>query len=182
MPDSFADRMEERLERLGRGKPLLVEHLHDEANFGNAQAVFDLGELRLHFLNDRGFETVDIEVPDGNGGSAVVPLENLAVAVNWVSLKELLCHYELSDSVADSRLESDPPPGPFLTLDGALRLLGQGWDQLVEVCASADVLHNISEVQKLIQNRMADSFSISADRFAAARKPETNTGESDPAS
>ena len=181
MPDTFAERMEQCLERLGRGKPLLVEHVHDQANFGNAQAVFELGELRLHFLNDRGLETVDIEVSDGNGGSAVVSLENLAVAVNWVSLKELLCHYELSDSVADSRLESDPPPGPFLTLDGALGLLGQGWDQVVEACANAELLGNISEIQKLIQNRMADSFSISAERFAAAQEPETDTGESGPA-
>lgn len=163
MPDSFADRMEECLARLGRGKPVLVECLHDEANFGNAQAVFDLGELRLHFLNDRGFETVDIEIRDGNGGSAVVPLENLAVVANWLSLKELLFHYELSDSVADSRLESNPPSGPFLNLDGALSLIGREWDQLVAFCASTDVLGAVSEVQKLIQHRMAGSFSIAPD-------------------
>lgn len=181
MPDSFVGRMKERLERLGRGKPLLIEQLHDAANFGGAQAVFELGELRLRFLNDRGFETVDIEIPDGNGGIAVVPLENLAVAVNWVSLKDLLHHYQLSDSIADSRLESAPPPGPFLTLDGALGFLNQGWDQLVEVCASADVLGNVSEIQKLIQKRMADSFSIPADRFAAAQEPEADTRGSGPA-
>ena len=163
MPDSFADRMEGCLARLGRGKPRLVECVHDGANFRNAQAIFDLGELRLHFLNDRGFETVDVEIRDGNGGSAVVPLENLAVAVNWLSLKELLLHYELADSVADSRLESDPPPGPFLTLDGALSLIGREWDQLVELCTSTNVFQNLSEVQELIQNRMAGSFSAAPD-------------------
>ena len=40
MRDSFADRMEQCLERLGRGKPLLVEHLHDEANFGKRAGGF----------------------------------------------------------------------------------------------------------------------------------------------
>ena len=181
MPDSFVGRMKERLERLGRGKPLLIEQLHDAANFGSAQAVFELGELRLRFLNDRGFETVDIEIPDGNGGIAVVPLENLAVAVNWVSLKDLLHHYQLSDSIADSRLESAPHPGPFLTLDGALGLLGQGWDQVVEACGNADLIRRASDIQGFIQKRMADSFSISADRFAAAHEPEADAGGSGPA-
>ena len=180
MPDSFADRMEECLTRLGRGKPLLVECLHDEANFGNAQAIFDLGELRLLFLNDRGFETVDIEIRDGYGGSAIVPLENLAVAANWLSLEELLGHYGLSDSVADSRLESDPPPGPFLGMDGAPSLIGREWDQLVELCASGEVLGSVSQVKKLIQDRMAGSLSMVAARNEATNKPETETGTPDP--
>ncbi|MCY4166349.1 MAG: hypothetical protein OXF03_09470 [Gammaproteobacteria bacterium] len=159
MPNSFANRMEECLAGLGRGKPLLVECLHDEANFGNAQAIFDLGGLRLHFLNDRGLESVDIEIADGHGGSAVVPLENLAVAASWLNLKELLCHYGLSDSVADSRLESDPPPGPFLAMDGALNLIDREWDRLIELCASGEMLGSVAEVQKLIRDRMGASLS-----------------------
>ena len=59
---------------------MLVEYERDEDNFGNERAVFQIGQLRLHFLNDRGLEAIDVEISDGYEENALVPLENLAVA------------------------------------------------------------------------------------------------------
>ncbi len=159
MPNSFADQIRERLENLGKGEPSLVQCEHDEGNFGNALAIFQLEELRLHFLNDRGLETVDLEVFDGHGGSVLVPLENLAVAADLLGKEELLSHYGLSDGVADASLEDDPPPGPFLNIENALGLLGEQWDQLIGACANENALQCAFEIQEVIQNRLADSFS-----------------------
>lgn len=123
MPDPFAEHIRQHLEDLGKGPSKLVEDEYDEENFGNARAIFQLGQLTLHFLNDRGLVFVDVELSDGYGGNALVPLENLAVAANLRSLEELLYHYGLSEAVADASVEDDPPTGPFLTFDGALELL-----------------------------------------------------------
>ena len=159
MPDSFAEYIGKRLERLRKGRPSLVHCEYDEEHFGNAHAVFELGKLRLHFLDDRGLEAIDVEIADGHDGTAVVPLENLAVTAELLSLEDLLYHYGLSEQIADSSLEDDPPPGPFLTLKGAIELLGEQWDQLVDACGNETTLRRVSEVQEVIQNRLADSLS-----------------------
>ena len=160
MPSSFAEHIGGRLEELGREMPLLVREEYDEKHFGDAHAIFELGKLRLHFLNDRGLEAIDVEIPDGHGGYALLPLENLAVAADLLSREHLFDHYGLSETVADSSLEVDPPPGPFLTLAGALGLLGEHWDQLTKACADENVLRRAAKVQAVIHERLADSLAI----------------------
>ena len=51
-------------------------------NFGSAHAAFQVGQLTLRFVDDRGLEAIDVAISDGNGGNEMVPLESLAVAVN----------------------------------------------------------------------------------------------------
>lgn len=160
MPSSFAEDIGKRLEDLGKGMPSLVHDEYHEEHFGNACAIFELAELKLQFLIDRGLEAIDVEIPDGYGGTPLVPLENIAVAADLLSLKDLLNHYGLSETVADSSMVDVPPSGPFLTLEGAIGLLAEHWDQVFHACADELARRRAFEVQAVIQDRLANSLAI----------------------
>lgn len=146
---------------LGKGKPKLVADAFDEHNFGNAAATFELGDLRLRFVRDRGIETIDVEVPDDQGGYRVCSLENLATALDWIAMNDLLKHYGVSNDIVEASFEECPPPGPFHTLDEALRLLEDHWHELARVCVNGSAQQLNGEVQATIQHRLNTLFSAS---------------------
>ena len=159
MPDSFAEYIRRQLEDLDKGPSTVIEDDYDAENFGNARAICRLGQLTLHFLNDRGLVFIDVELPDAYGGNALVPLENLAVAANLRDLEDLLRHYGLSRAVADASVDDDPPTGPFLTFEGALELLDKHWDMVVRSCTDKEVLRSVSEIQETIHEHSSQSLS-----------------------
>lgn len=112
-------------------------------------------------LCDRGIETIDVEVPDEQGGHSVCSLENLATALGLIAMNDLLEHYGIRDDLAEASFEEGPPPGPFHTLDESLRVLEDHWQELARVCAdgSAEQLHE--EVEVAIRHRLNTLLSAS---------------------
>ena len=76
MASPFAESVLERLRNFGRGEPKLICDNCDEDNFGNATATIQLDGLRLHVVNDRGVETVEI------GFQAFHPIASLETFVD----------------------------------------------------------------------------------------------------
>lgn len=157
---AFAKMVEAKLQAFGRGVPKLVFDTYDERNFGDAAATFELAGLRLRFIRDRGVEMIDIEVPD-DGDYSVCSLENLATALDWIAMNDLLEHYGICDDPAETSFEEGPPPGPFHTLNQALSLLEDHWQELARVCVdgSAKQLHD--KIEKTIQQRLNTLLSAS---------------------
>ena len=161
MQSPFARQVGARLVALGKGKPKLVADVYDKHNFGNAAATFELGDLRLRFVRDRSIETIDVEVPDDQGGYRACSLENLATALNWIAVNDLLKHYGVADEVIEASFEECPPPGPFHTLDESLHLLEDHWHDLARVCAGGSARQLSDEVQATIQYRLNTLLSAS---------------------
>ena len=62
--------------------------LTDPKNFGNAAAVFEIGNLRLRFIRDRGQDFVDL-------GSSISPgqyylFDDVSLMMGWENLKEIV--------------------------------------------------------------------------------------------
>ena len=161
IPSPFAKKVGTKLVALGKGKPKLVADAYDEHNFGNAAATFELDDLRLRFVRDRSIETMDVEVPDDQGGYRACPLENLAAALDWIAMNDLLKHYGVSEEIVEASFEECPPPGPFHTLDEALQLLEDHWPELARVCLAGSAQRLNDQVQATIQHRLNRLFSAS---------------------
>ena len=158
---AFAKMVEAKLLAFGKGVPRLMLDAYDERNFGDAEATFELGGLRLHFVRDRGIETIDVEIPDDRGGYSACSLENLATALDWITMNDLLEHYGISKDIVESRFEECPPPGPFHALDEALSLLEDHWQELAQVCVDGSAKQLNDEIEATIQHRLNALLSAS---------------------
>jgi len=116
MRNPLVELVERELNRLGISNAKLDYESYNPQNFGNAEAIYKLGNLQLRFLRDRGDDTVSI-------GSSSSPqhlynLEDVAVWMGWISLAELLKY--------DTPINFDePPPGPIFSLTKALSFIAR---------------------------------------------------------
>ena len=169
MASPFAESVLERLRQLDRGEPELICDDYDSDNFGNATATIRLGGLRLHVINDRGIESVEIGFQsvhpiepldafvDGRG-RPVCPLEVVAVVLGWVTLQRLIAHYWPAD--VDPNYETEAPAGPFFQFDEAstLHQMRERWDELTEFSESRELQLKAGDVERQLQERLAASF------------------------
>ena len=159
MASLFAESVLERLRKLGRGEPKLICDNYDNDNFGNVMATIELDGLRLHVVNDRGIETVEVGFQsthpigpleaflDGQGGP-VCPLEVVAVVLGWVSREKLMAHYWPGN--ADPNYETDAPPGPFFKFDEELtqQRMREHWDELTEFSESRELQLKAGDIER----------------------------------
>ena len=169
MASPFAESVLERLRQLDRGEPELICDDYDSDNFGNATATIRLGGLRLHVINDRGIESVEVGFQsvhpagpleafvDGRG-KPVCPLEVVAVVLGWVTLQRLIAHYWPAD--ADPNYETEAPAGPFFKFDeeSTRRQMQEHWDELVEFSESRELQLKAGHVEKQLQERLLEQL------------------------
>lgn len=79
---------EHEMEHFGIGQTKLIHESYDPKNFGNAEAVFEIGNLRLRFIRDRGQDFVDL-------GSSIRPgqyylFDDVSLMMGWENLKEIV--------------------------------------------------------------------------------------------
>ena len=166
MASPFTESVLERLREFNRGEPQLICDSYDRDNFGNASVTVELDGLRLHVVNDRGMETVEVgfrrfhpigsleEFVDGQGES-VCPLEVVAVVLGWVTREKLISHYWPADSKPD--YETDAPPGPYFRFneESTRRQIHEHWDELREFSQSRDLQFKAGDVEKTLQEHFA---------------------------
>ena len=164
MASRFAEAVLKRLRKLGRGEPELICDNFDADNFGNATATLELDGLRLHVVNDRGIETVEVGFQsihpvepleafvDGQG-KPVCPLEIVAVVLGWINREKLIAHYWPTN--ADPDYETDAPPGPFFKFDeeSTRRQMHEHWKELTQFSASRELQLKAGDVEKQFQDR-----------------------------
>lgn len=134
---------------LGRGTPRLISESRNEDSFGSGGTTLELDGLRLHVVNDRAIETVEVGLENvgesldihpalndykDEMGQPTCPLEFLAVMKGWVSMDEWLRHYQLAGDPVQYDAET-PPPGPYYELAEAISLLKDGakWNELIAI-------------------------------------------------
>ena len=163
MASPFAESVLERLRKLGRGEPELICDNCDNDNFGNATATIKLDGLRLHVVNDRGIETVEVGFQsirpigplktfvDGQG-RPVCPLEVVAVVLGWVSPENLIAHYWPAS--AKPNYETEAPPGPFFKFDeeSTQRRMREHWDELTEFGGSLELQLKAGDTERQLQD------------------------------
>lgn len=153
---------------LGKGNPRLISASHNEDNFGSGGTTLELDGLRLHVVNDRATETVEVGFKDiGQAGLEVhpalreykdelgqptCPLEFLAVMKGWVSMDEWLRHYELTGDPVNYDKET-PPPGPYYELVEAIVLLKDSdkWNELLAISSNHDPQLEAGSVAESLQ-------------------------------
>ena len=90
--DSLAKSMILRLEEAGISGAVLVRERTESKDFGNAEAVFQVGSLVLRFIRERGEDFLDI-------GATARPeqfyqFDDLRIAMGWTSIDEVLAKRE----------------------------------------------------------------------------------------
>ena len=113
MKNPLVQKVERELNRLGMNNVKLIYESYDPKTFGNAEAVYEHGNLRLRFLRDRSDDMIQISRTNDN--EKFYNLEEVAVLLGWISLDDLKKY--------DTPINLDEPPGPIFSLPEALQLI-----------------------------------------------------------
>jgi len=146
MRNPLVEVVERELSKLGMSNLKLVHESYSPKNFGNAEAIYKLGNLRLCFLRDRGDDTVSI----GSSSSPqhVYSLEDVAVWMGWISLAELLKY--------DTPINFDePPPGPIFSLAKVLSLIARDLTQLDKNFSSDELISTHAQLKDTERMRVS---------------------------
>ena len=144
MRNPLVEVVERELNQLGMSNAKLVHESYNPQNFGNAEAIYKLGNLQLRFLRDRGDDTVSI-------GSSSSPqhfynLDDVAVWMGWISLDDLLKY--------DTPINFDePPPGPIFSLPKALNLIARDLKQLDKAFSSGELMSTHRKLKDMERKR-----------------------------
>ena len=171
MSTAFTQSVLGKFEQIDRGRPDVICESESDKDFGNANVTLELDGLRLHVVNDRGVQTVEIGLTivnpvgppvhpaligfkDGDG-KPTCPLEVLAVANGWVALEELVKHYDLEGNRSEEFAEALAAP-PFYELSSALSLLedGEKWMQLVAASMDHSLQMKAGDIEAALQRRL----------------------------
>lgn len=89
---SFAKILAGRLKAAGLQDAELVSSTPESPSFGDAESIFRLGPLFLHFVRDRGEEFVD--VASSAAPQKFFQLDDLDIAMGWKTIDEVLSKQE----------------------------------------------------------------------------------------
>ena len=113
MDNPFVKEIDRRLETVGISRELVYES-YSHKNFGNAEALYELGNLRLRFLRDR--DDGSVSVGSSSRCDRMYCFDSIAVWRGWASIDDLQKHYTWTDFQA-------PSNGPRFSLDQAIELI-----------------------------------------------------------
>ncbi|MCY4143254.1 MAG: hypothetical protein OXG08_06145 [Gammaproteobacteria bacterium] len=162
-------------ERINRGMPKLIcdSTSKDEDSFEYGSITLEIEGLRLHIVNDRGLQTVEVglQIVDPLGplvhpalegfkdgeGEPTCPLEVLAVTNGWVSLDRLIKHYDLN-GVRLKEPNDGLVTGPFFRLTDVVQLLrnAEKWDQLVTASTNHRMQLEAGHIEEVLQRKFAE--------------------------
>lgn len=149
MNNPLAVLVERELSRLGVSDMKLVGASYNPDSFGDAEAVYESGNVRLRFVRNRGEDTVS--VGSSSRPSQIFNLEDVAVWMGWISLDDILKQDEPINF-------SEPPPGPVFTLPAALELIVKDMKQLDKAFSSSELFSTYSKLKSVEGKRVAATF------------------------
>lgn len=149
MKNPLAALVEKELSRLGVRDMKLVGDSYSPDSFGDAEAVYEIGNVRLRFIRDRSEDTVS--VGSSNRSGQFFSLEDVAVWVGWISLDDILKQDEPIDF-------SEPPPGPIFALPVALELIVKDMKKLDKAFSPGELFSTYSKLKSIEAKRVAATF------------------------
>lgn len=141
--------VEKELSRLGGSEIKLVGDSYSPDSFGDAEAVYELRNVRLRIIRNRSEDTVSVGSSRRPG--QLFSLEDVAVWMGWISLDDIL----KQDGPIDF---SRPPPGPIFALPAALELIVKDMKKLDKAFSLGELFSTYSKLQSIEGKRVAATF------------------------
>ena len=148
MCNPLVEAVNEEMARLGIHDAKLVDESYEPSDFGNAVAVYELGNLRLRFVRDRGRDTIDFVLPGSSGDYYI--FSDLATVMGWETLEELVKKYKSANANA-------PPAGP-ISLNRAIRYIQQDLDRLQQMFLASEIATTRVKLRNAERQRMEAMF------------------------
>lgn len=126
----------------------LLRERYDDKEFGNALAVYRVGNLFLNFVRERGDDTVDFLNPTDQ--SQLYTFSDMSLVMGWITLDELIRKYKRTNF-------DEPPCGP-IPLDDALGLILRDFDQLQQMFSSSDIPDTLEKLKDASKKRCKAFF------------------------
>ena len=82
------EKIEQEMHELGMGDAKLVQESYDAQSFGNAEAIYDWGHLRLYFVRDRGQDILSLS--SQRSPNNYYPFCDVSVMMGWETFSEII--------------------------------------------------------------------------------------------
>lgn len=152
MTNPLVQTIEEELRQLGLRKWELVHESYSPEHFGNAQAIYRVGNLYLNFVRDRGNDLIDLIGAKLTTQKDSYNFDDVSLLMDWESLDEMVKKYKYTNIDF-----SKPPPGP-VPLGDALRLIKQHYERLQSMFSPAEVKSTLETLKGIAKKRSQALF------------------------
>lgn len=146
MRNPLVEVVERELNQFGVSNANLVHESYNHQNFGNAEAVYEIGYVKLRFVRDRGDDMISL---GSSISSQLFYIDDVAVWMGWLSLDDLLRFYRAPIDFAK------PPRGPLFSLTKALGLIARDLKQLDKAFSSGELMSTHAKLKDMERNRVS---------------------------
>ena len=88
MKNPLVKTVENEMNQLGIGNAKLIRESYNPKSFGNADAVYDLGNIRFYFVRDRGQDLLNLSSRTSPGNS--YPFCDVSLMMGWESIEQIV--------------------------------------------------------------------------------------------
>jgi len=148
MNNPLVEKVETLLNELVIHTAVLVRETYDEEHFGNACAVYKLGNLVLQFSRDRGDDFVDFLNPADT--SETCTFDDISLLLGWKSLDEMLAEGKRTSF-------ADPPKGPISMIE-SLKLIKSHLFLLDRMFSKSELPETLSRIRSTCKLRCKAFF------------------------
>ena len=148
MNNPLVQKVDQELNQLGFQDATLIRESYHEQHFGNALAVYKLGNLYLNFVRERGDDTVDLLNPSNTDELYI--FDDMSLVMGWETLDEMVAEVNARDF-------SQPPSGP-IPLSEALGLIKKHFGQLQLMFSPSEVDATLAKLKDASRKRCKAFF------------------------
>jgi hypothetical protein len=153
MKNPLVEKVERELERLGFHGAKLVRESYSSDSFGNAQAMYQIDNLYINFIRDRGNDVIDLISAKPTNQKDLYNFDDLSILMGWESLDEMVRKYKYSNIDF-----TKPPPGPAFSLGEALQLIEEHYDELQRMFSPKEVAATLTKLSEVSARRSKALF------------------------
>jgi len=153
MKNPLVEKVEDELKRLGFHDAKLVRESYSETSFGDAQAIYQVGNLYLNFIRDRGNDMVDFISAKSTTQKDTYNFDDISILMGWESLEEMAKKYKYTNIDF-----SKPPPRPCFSLGETLHLIKQHHEELQRMFSPREVDTTLKKLQEISRKRSKALF------------------------
>lgn len=148
MKNPLVEKVENIFEQLGFRGAILLQESYDEQSFGNALALYRIGNLYLRFLRDRDDDTVDFLNLFEN--KELYTFDDISLLMGWMTLEEMIKEFQKTSF-------DEPPTGPIPLCD-AMCLIKQHLDILKRMFSPDEVDETLQKLEEISKKRVNAFF------------------------
>lgn len=149
MNNPLVEKIENEFKQLGFQDAELIRESYSVESFGNAQAIYRIGNLYLNFIRDRGDDTVDFLNPTDLSDTFI--FDDMSLLMGWKTLDEMV---ERRNNIDFSK----PPSGPIPSLDEALRRIKQHYEELQHMFSLVELGGTLIRLRETYRKRCKAIF------------------------